>query len=81
MWRLFPALERANNCRQSLLAKIFIFFVVLIYFLLKPQVKKGMDEDFYDTLRAQVLVLQLLPITFAKNGGEVYILPKSVTGF
>ena len=40
-----------------------------------------MDEDFYDTLRAQVLVLQLLPITFAKNGGEIYILPKSVTGF
>ena len=32
-----------------------------------------MDEDFYDTLRAQVLILLLLPITVAKNGGEIYI--------
>ena len=32
-----------------------------------------MDEDFYDTLRAQVLVLLLLPITIAKIGGEFYI--------
>ena len=30
-----------------------------------------MDEDFYDTLRAQVLELLLLPITFAKSGGEI----------
>ena len=71
MWRLFPALERANNCRQSLLAKIFIFFVVLIYFLLKPQVKKGMDEDFYDTLRAQVFSFTIASHYICKRWGGI----------
>ena len=77
MRRLSLAIERAKNCRQSLLSEDFFLWYFTITFYLSPKLRK--DEDFCDTLLAQVNYY-CVPLHLLKEGGEIYFLPKVVTG-